>query len=189
MIIFILQVILFTYLISSTFAYSHVKNSEHGAGAAEHARSTALAISIITGTALALINIAYFFKLVNEYRIKIILIFVNLIAALLSLIIYVYLEQQRQSPPEYDAKFRELIDVSETKNENAQKFSYWSGLVNIVILGLIIAFLAGHTNLTEKDFIRIEKPKLFNMGNNNTRKKTSLGRMEFEERINRNFIV
>lgn len=186
MIIFILQLILFTYLISSTFSLMHVKSSEYGNGAADHAKSTAIAIAIITGTSLLLINTVYFLNLINNYRIKIILIFVCLVAAALSLITYAYLEQQRRSPPEYEAKYRELIDASETKNENAQRFSYWTGLVNIVILGLIIAFLVGHTNLTEKDFIRIEKPKLYNV-------KTSRGRMDYypglAERISGNFIV
>ena len=187
MIIFFLQVILFTYLISSTFTFTHVVDTNYAEKEADHARNTSLAVGILAGTALAVINIAYYFNLIGNYRMTIILIFVNFMTAILSLIVYVYLQKQRESPPDYAVKLKELSDAAETRNVEAQKFSYWTGLVNIVILGLIVAYLLGHTQLTEHEFVRIREPKLYNTPRGRTRAWSPQGRIF--ERINKNFIV
>lgn len=182
MIIFFLQIILFTYLISSTFTVTHVVDTEYDENKADHARNTSLAVAILTGFALLVINLVYYLKYIESYRVTIILIFVNLVTAILSLISYLYLEEQRKSPPQYQTKERELNDAAETRNEKALKFSYYTGLINICILGLICAYLLGHGFLSEKEFIRIDKPKLYN---------TSRGRERgnIYNNIKHNFIV
>lgn len=192
MILFFLQVILFTYLISSTFTYTHVVDTAYAENEADHARNTSLAVSIITGMALCLVNLSYYFNYIDVYRMTILFIFVNVVAAILSLVTYVYLQKQRESPPEYDAKLRELNDVAETRNEEAQKFSYWTGLVNIIILGLLSSYLIGHARLTENEFIRIEQPKLFNTKgytNPTSRGYSPSKNNDIMSRVRHNFIV
>lgn len=195
MILFFLQVILFTYLISSTFTYTHVVDTQYAQNEADHARNTSIAVAIVAGTALFLINFTYYLQYIDTYRMTIIFMFVNIVAAILSLVAYVYLQKQRESPPDYGTKLKELEDAAETRNEEAQKFSYWTGLVNIIILGLVSAYLIGHARLTEKEFIRVEEPKLFN--NSKYKPKTSRGYaprktndfLSLPERVRQNFIV
>lgn len=187
--------ILFTYLISSTFTYTHVVDTQYAANEADHARNTSLAVAIVTVTALVLINLLYYFRYIDIYRMTIIFIFVNVAASILSLVAYVYLQKQRESPPDYDTKQRELEDVAETRNEESQKFSFWTGLVNIIILGLVVAYLIGHARLTENEFIRVKEPKLFNNSKHN--KQTSRGYVpvkqhdfvNLNDRVRQNFIV